>query len=480
MHDMREGGLCISRTAIFLIGATVSSFCFVGCGGTQQSTSGVPTGTPAVSTAPFERSLAIDLSSSTSISPQATFTLTNLGSEPSVMPSVVLKGQPALNRSSILYAVRGLKDEDFARTTWQIVIDNHNHYCEAGTIADPNDVGIEPMRLLNGYDGMCCDQSSEVLIWLWQGAGYRARFVDLDFHGVPEIFYGGDWHMFDADHHVYYLRLDNKTVANVADLVANPTLVSRVADANGNDPVGYPAQQMADQYAASNPVYDDFDYHSQNIFLLQPGQSLSINYANIVPVFQGVFPEPDIPPAATGSFDWELDYSKPYWKTLASATKGITVIGTGSSALLTNSGPSTGYAVYPFSSPFPVFNLTVSALVDLADSNSAVKAYFSTDGNSWSNAFSLGNGGQATADLSSVAQGQYIYFVKLELSGDQPHTARISNVRIASDFQDSIFEFPALVPGQVNQVTYEDWSSSSGGHDVQVSFTGQSGLARRP
>jgi hypothetical protein len=77
---------------------------------------------------------------------------------------------------------------------------------------------------------------------------------------------------------------------------------------------------------------------------------------------------------------------------------------------------------------------------------------------------------QASADLSSVSAGQYTYFVKLALSGNAPQRASIANVHLVSQFQDSMFLFPQLVPGQVNHLTYQDWSPSTVDHQVNVSL----------
>ena len=457
-----------------LIAILLSSLFLAGCGA-PTSTSATPA-TPQISAVPFEQSIDVDLSSSTAISPQAKFTISNQGNGPIVMPAIVLKGEPALNRSSILFSMQGLKDEDFAVATWQFVIQHSQHFCVAGTPADADQFATDPLRLLDGFGFACCDQSGMMLTGLWQQAGYQARLVWMPFHEVPEIFYQAAWHMFDADHHVYYLQLDNKTVASTADVIANPFLVARVADANGNDPGGFSAQAWADQYAASAPTAMNVavDYHSPDFYVLQPGQSLSINSAQIVAVFHGGDPESELPPAATGSFDWGLDYSNPNWSALAQSTSGLTTVGAGSSAALTNND-LTGFAIYQLSGPFPVISLQVSGLVNLVGPNAAVNAYFSTDGNSWSDAVPLdsplGIPTQVSADLSSAAAGQYTYFVMLQLMGGDSGAAQISNVHIVSQFQDSIHIFPNLVPGQINHLTYQDWTPAPADHDsVKVTF----------
>jgi len=456
---------------ILLISSALSLHLLVGCGSGASRPSS-PTMT--ANAAPFESSVLIDLSSSSSIDPNSVLTISNQGEQPLVMPAVVMQGDSALNRSSILYPRRGLKNEEFALSTWQFVSAHSQHYCNAGAPGDQDDYSSEPMRLFDGFGMGCCEQRAFVLAWVWQGAGYRSRLVWMAFHEVPEIFYEGAWHMFDPDHGVYYLQLDNKTVASVADVIANPSLVARVADANGLDPLGFSAQWMADQYAVQVPQYLMIDYSAEQTYLLQPGQSLNLNYAQIVPVFYGTVLQDFIPNASTGSFDWSLDYSKPGWARLTSANTAVTTVNDGSSVFLTNTGPNTGSAIYAFSSPFPAISLKVDGLVKLNGPHSAINAYFSTDGASWSTAFPLNAPAhvptQASADLSGLAAGQYTYFVKLELSGKEPQSSGIANVHFVSQFQDSMFLFPHLVPGQVNHLTYQDWSPSTVDHQVKVSL----------
>ncbi|HEY2393006.1 MAG TPA: hypothetical protein VGK22_17650 [Candidatus Angelobacter sp.] len=470
---MAKKRLPFSREILLILSA-LSLYLSVGCG---SSASHPPSPTMTANAAPFESSVAIDLSSSSSIDPNAVLTISNQGKQPLVMPAVFLQGDSALNRSSILRPRKGLKNEEFALSTWQFVSAHSQHYCNAGAPGDPDDYSSEPMRLFDGYGMGCCEQRAFILAWVWQGAGYQSRLVWMAFHEVPEIFYEGAWHMFDPDHGVYYLQLDNKTVASVADVIANPSLVARVKDANGLDPLGFSAQFMADQYAVQVPQYLTIDYSAEQTYLLQPGQSLNLNYAQIVPVFYGTVLQDFIPNAATGSFDWNLDYSKPGWPSLTSANTAVTTVNDGSSVFLTNSGPNTGFAIYAFSSPFPAISLKVNGLVKLNGPDAAVNAYFSTDGSSWSTAFPLtataGVPTQASADLSSLSAGQYIYFVKLALSGNAPQSSSIANVHLVSQFQDSMFLFPHLVPGQVNHLTYQDWSPSTVDRQVNVSLSVQ-------
>src|SRR5215469_262380 len=141
-------------------------------------------------------------------------------------------------------------DQDRAIQAWQYVTSRTSHFCGAGGTTPTYDA----LAILNGFGFGCCDQLAETLAWIWQQEGYQTRVAFLlNFHDIPEIFYNGAWHMLDPDHNVYYPK-DDGTIASVAEIIADPTLISRVADANGNDPAGYSAMNMADSYVETAPT----------------------------------------------------------------------------------------------------------------------------------------------------------------------------------------------------------------------------------
>jgi hypothetical protein len=427
-----------------------------------------------VSAIAYSKSFNVDLTASRAIN-SATIALSNRGSDLVLLPAVFVKGGTGLARTSILSFIRStdpLTDEQFALATWSFVSQHNQHYCSAGAPGDDFDDAEDPMRLLHGFGFTCCDQSTDILVWLWRGAGYQARAARMAFHEVPEIYYHGSWHAYDADHKVYYID-DNNNVASVEEIIANPSLVARTAGADGNDPEGISAQWMADQYAGATPVYDYSTPSDETIYSLRSSQTFTLRSGNsTTSIFHG--PSADEPLASdtvnSGQFDWELDFARSDWQKLTNSQHGVGILNSGTDTFLTNSGTSPGYVVYHLSSPFPVFSLVVSGMVYRQDSSAAVNAFLWHDG--WT-AFPMnakvGSPAQMTADLTSAAAGEYSYFVKLELSGMVPDAARIAAVHITSEVQVAKMVFPSLVPGVINHLTYEDWSPTTNTHDVEIS-----------
>ncbi len=395
------------------------------------------------------------------------------------MPAVFAQDSAGLNRDSILSFIRSagpLSDEQFALATWSFVSQHNQHYCSAGAPGDPFDYAVDPMRLLHGFGFTCCDQSTDILVWLWRGAGYQARAARMTFHEVPEIFYHGAWHAYDADHDVYYLDKDGTTVASVEDVIADPSLVSLAADADGNDPIGTPAEWMANQYAAATPAYDYSTASDENAYSLSSGQTFTLRSENsTTSIFHG--PSADEPLGSdavnSGQFDWELDFARPDWQNLTISSNRVGTLISGTNAFLTNSSMSPGFVIYSLSSPFPVFKLTVSGIVYLQDGTASVNAYLLHGDSSWSAAFPMnakaGSLVQTTVDLTSAAAGQYCYFLMLRLSGNTPNAARIGAVHITSEVQVAKTLFPILVPGALNHLTYQDWSPATISHDIEIS-----------
>jgi hypothetical protein len=406
--------------------------------------------------------------------------MSNKGSESVITPAVFVQGGSGLSRNSILSFIRAsgtLTDAQFALATWKFISQHNQHYCYAGAPGDNFNYTNDPLRLLHGYGFTCCDQSTDILVWLWQGAGYQARAASMTFHEVPEIFYSGAWHMYDADHKVYYLEKDNKTVASVADIIADSSLVAREADTDGNDPVGYSGQWMADQYSAATPTYEYNTFSDETDFSLRSSQTFMLrSYNATTNIFHGAYSgaEPLASDAVnSGQFDWELDFARPDWQNLTIVSKGVEALSSGTDTFLTNSSTSSGFVIYYLSSPFPLFSLAVSGTVYLQDATASINAYVLHGDSSWSTAFPMsakaGAPVQTTADLTSAALGQYSYFLILRLSGSAPNAARIGAVHITSEVQVAKILFPNLVPGAINHLTYQDWSPTTIPHDVEIS-----------
>ena len=382
-----------------------------------------------------------------------------------------------LSKASILSQLSDTAtDQQNAIQAWQFVVSHTFHLCSSGAKQDNGEV-LDPLRFFGAYGFGCCEQSAQALIWIWRQLGYQARLAELPFHTVPEIFYGNAWHMLDPDHEVYYFN-DDGAIASVEDLIANPELVARTADADGHDPVGWDATAMAQLYtqnAAGLSYYTGvgFGVFQESTITLRPHESLTFNSENVEDVVHSYWPgpgyfAPSMTSVSSAQFDWMLSFSDPAWQSRTKFSSGVGVIADVSgSKFIVNNSTGNGYLMYQQGSPFPVSSLVISAQLS-PNSSGSLRAYF-FDGNTWSNPVPLqAVTGQASfdasVDLTNLARGYYSYYVKIELVGG----VQLRKLRITPTVQVAKTIFPALNAGSTNQLSYHDESPLSQGRALTV------------
>jgi Bacterial Ig domain len=159
----------------------------------------------------------------------------------------------------IVAAVQALPSEQpgepFERKLWRFVRDNTYH-----------DYPVNDQRwmnatwpTLNSLGWGFCTHVAAVFLKIAEAAGYPVRIWRLTGHGVPEIFAGGRWQMFDPDLGVYYFNRAG-SVASVAELEADPGLISSPVNpifAPGEDRGAYGADVAAIYGSTANNFTDN-------------------------------------------------------------------------------------------------------------------------------------------------------------------------------------------------------------------------------
>jgi hypothetical protein len=421
--------------------------------------------------------VTVDLSNVSDVS-GASITIHNSSGNLVTVPEVsnVVTLQPLSTAAILSQLPITASDQQNAIQAWQFVVSHTFHLCSSGAKQD-NGETLDPIRFFGAYGFGCCEQSSQALIWIWRQLGYQARLAEMPFHTIPEIFYGNAWHMLDPDHQVYYLR-DDGIIASVEDVIANPELVARTANADGKDPVGWTATEMAQLYAenASSLTYYTgvgFGVFPASTIILRPHESLTFNSENVEDIVHSYWPgagyfAPSMTSVGSAQFDWMLSFSDPAWQSRTESSAGLGIISDASgSKFIVNNSAGNGYLMYKQGSPFPVSSLVVSAQVS-SNSSGSLRAYF-FNGSTWSNAVSLQTvTGQASfgmsVDLTSLARGYYSYYVKIELVGG----VQLHKLRITPTVQTAKGIFPTLTPGSTNQLSYHDESPLPQGRAIKI------------
>ncbi len=95
-----------------------------------------------------------------------------------------------------------------------------NHIARRQTA--PMDIhGVEctdPIRQFNDYGYTMCSTVAGINCSIWDAMGYPAKFWDISMHTVPEVQYGGRWHMYDNSMSALYTLCDGTTIAGVEDI----------------------------------------------------------------------------------------------------------------------------------------------------------------------------------------------------------------------------------------------------------------------
>jgi len=76
----------------------------------------------------------------------------------------------------------------------------------------------DPIRQFNDYGYMMCSTVAGINCSIWDAMGYPVKFWDITLHTVPEVQYGGRWHMYDNSMSALYTLCDGVTIASVEDI----------------------------------------------------------------------------------------------------------------------------------------------------------------------------------------------------------------------------------------------------------------------
>jgi len=76
----------------------------------------------------------------------------------------------------------------------------------------------DPIRQFNDYGYMMCSTIAGANCAIWHNMGYAVRYYDVWGHTLPEVQYGGRWHMYDDSMSALFTLCDGKTIAGVNDI----------------------------------------------------------------------------------------------------------------------------------------------------------------------------------------------------------------------------------------------------------------------
>lgn len=367
----------------------------------------------------------------------------------------------------------GMTDEQKAVACWAFMLDHYYHWYPPREENVPTDVR-DFAKAVNSYGFGPCFVNAPVLSALWVAAGFETRCWTITGHSIPEVNYGGAWHMLDADARAWHRKADGQ-IASVEELAADPKLFTAPAGksdpyypfaapdvvARPLEPWGPPGKMM-DLYLSRK---DNYRYNRRAVLghpmylTLRPGEKIALRRENAGKWFQfGGMPESavtngpiDVSRTVTygnGTLAWQPDLRKVAADRLLWLGSGNVALADGK--LVPQKAGEPAVAVLRTWCPY----VLVEAAVGLAMSREAAnaKVEISVDGGAaWAElpppAAIATSALTARYELAAQVAGRYEYLIRVTWSG-----GALERVAFDSTFQLAPLALPRLKPG-ANKVT---------------------------
>ena len=399
-----------------------------------------------------------------------------------------------------------MSDEQKAIAIWKTVV-KYRHQT-----APPNEFLLQEnnvhdvMKTIHVYGyGMCCCASANIE-QLGRYLGLKARGLIIYRHSVPELFYDGSWHLFDASL-LNYFRKPDGAVASVGEIIqavkawhkANPGYAKnnrKLAQfaRNWGWKKGPPLLANTEFYArdgwnmagshgwpATMQEYDCkpgqvYEYgYSQGYRLnvqLRPGERLTRNWSNkgLHVNMDGAGGTPgclkrragmglqrklgDVAPGRVGNGvrEYDVPLADARFRTGALAAENL------ASKAEDGQGPAVhvkdparpGRLTIRMPSSYVYLTGALALSATVGRGGRIAVAFSENNGLDWKEIARVTKSGEQRLDLSRHVLRRYDYRLRLELTGKGPG---LDSLRIRHDIQHSQAPLPALGPGQ-NTITF--------------------------
>ncbi len=363
-----------------------------------------------------------------------------------------------------------MTDEQKAIACWKFMLKHYYHWTPA----------VEPdvlhqvrdfAKAINSYGYGPCFQNAPVVSALWEACGFETRNWTIGGHTMPEVKFGGQWHMIDADARAFHRKAD-KSIASVRELAKDPKLFTAPPGGKSDPyyPFGAPekavkpfvfwgpASKMMDLYASkkNNHQFNRRAVMAHPMYIaLRPGETLTRNYGNVGKFYMPPKAKPSHefykggPREVAGKYTfgngtlvWEPDL-----KTIGDQQvlwQGSKNVAVGLGKISTKDAAKAGIAVLRVWSPYAI----VSPAISVSRGKGLPKVSISTDGGiawqemtppTWKGR--VANFGPREA---AGAIGRYEYLIRVEI----PAGGSVESIHFRTTFQHSQLAMPRLKPGK--------------------------------
>jgi len=404
---------------------------------------------------------------------------------------------------------QGMSDRDKALAAWRTVVMFQHQDNPPAEYLQNESVVQDPIKLFNVYGYSFCSVASAEIEALARYAGLRARGWAINAHSVPEVYWDGGWHMFDASLINYFPKADG-TIAGVEEIIASvKDWHEKNPGYRGNDKAlrefqnadGRTGWKRGPDLLGRSPFYDasgwwpakthgwystmqEFDGttgrdrkaylteygYSQGYrvnIALRPGERLTRNWSNSGLHVGGDGSGPrcmtgktgsralvytpqygDIAPGRVGN--GKLEYDVPLTGG-AFRSAALTVDNLDEQAVRVKDAARPGILILRMPSSYVYLTWKMSIDAKIGDGGAIAISYSDNNGLDWKEIASMTHTGEKDFDLSSLVQRRYDYRLKFEFRGKGTGLDRL---KIEHDIQHSQRALPALDKGD-NTITFE-------------------------
>ncbi len=420
-------------------------------------------------------------------------TIENLGNTPVVNPRLTVNGLYDWYDVKSLAAeiTRDCKtDEEKALASWWWI---RYRTFQRSPLNDES--ALHPVRALNGYGYGICGHVAAWMKCLWAAAGVKGRVQELAGHTVSEAYYNDAWHELDGNVKVFYLDHDNRTIASLATLEHDKTLIERTIHPREMQPwfIGPDTPERNAEFVQYITTYkDNYEEHSYDgeiakdytmAMTLKPGERLVRWWTPKLGKFEGrderaqaplvygngqLIWEPDLTRVDIRPYLWVPEHHFPNIATRAQDSKSPAVhVGD----LQDASYPNPARFAIPIESPYPIVGgrFTCTLVKEGSSSLDTASIFFGLPDWGRGNLYEYrwGSGAQKVSlDLDSKilrAHSPYGYFIGFGIAANadnKPATqSGIDAFRSETDLQVAPESLPALSLG-TNTIRFRQQSNA--------------------
>ena len=338
----------------------------------------------------------------------------------------------------------------------------------------------DPIRQFNDYGYTMCSTIAGINCAIWDAMGLRAKYWDITNHTVPEVEYGGRWHMYDSSLSALYTLCDGRTIAGVEDIgktqgcaasggVEEPGHIAKRHCLTATSPNGFltgsdTTRDLDQEYRCFNPnglkyrsYYYDWDRGHRYILNLRGDETYTRYYAK-----QGDDPAHYVPLDGKDPDDGRFGLRGNGVRTLGPLVTGADLVAAAQS--VAGLQPVGREALGPDRTGVPgevVFRLeganvitSVSLQANLhrgGDADANAISVSTTNGLTWREVWRNDAVGDRSVDLTwtDEVSGSYEVLVKITLLGKAAAAdAQLSNVRFRTTTMLNAKTQPQLLPGK--------------------------------